>query len=82
MQVKLTKHDFFDPIIPYIIEMETRTQKITIELPKSINLDSDEIMKYFKDAILQTSRKSSRLCGIIKDKEIFSYLLSKLRYTL
>lgn len=78
----LTKHNFFDPIIPYITEMNYEVRTIVIEVPSSLALDVEGMEKYIKDYIVLKTTTSdvwiksttTVLSGKIKDKEIFDYL--------
>lgn len=83
--MSITNHDFFDPIIPYITEMDSNNQTVSIRIPRDIILNHDEIHKYFGndlkiEAVTMTLRDgfktvlSKALSGTIKDKDLFNYL--------
>ena len=85
--MQITKHDFFDPIIPYITEMDSKNQTISVDVPRDIILNSSEMDMYFKNwdkRVVSVKAMSdeyfilfSTLSGIIKDKQVFDYVLAR-----
>ena len=82
--MQLTKHNFFDPIIPYIKYMNSENQVIEIRVPYNLVLDYDEAAKYFKTDLTFCSIRRFNdvyeytISGTLIDKDVFDYLFERM----
>jgi hypothetical protein len=70
---------FFDPIAPYIREVQAAKSFLKIELPAGLVMDEKEILKYFNEdvAVHYTRGEPVIITGTLKDPVLFNYLLAK-----
>lgn len=74
------QNNIFDPILPFIVDITLNdSNRLVIELPQNITVETDEVLKYFHDDVeLQKSWRKTLLIGRIKDNDLFQYIKNKL----
>lgn len=73
--------EFFDPLICRIMHVRQADRYIEFTIPPNLSIDNDQVLLYFnEDAVMTFERgKPGVLRGTIKDKEVFDYLVKKLK---
>lgn len=72
---------FFDPLICRIMHIRQADMYIEFTIPPNLSIDNEQVVAYFnQDAVMTFERgKPGVLRGTIKDKEVFDYLIKKLK---
>lgn len=72
---------FLDPLICRIMHIRQVDRYIEFTIPPNLSIDNDQVLLYFnEDAVMSFERgKPGVLRGTIKDKEVFDYIIKKLK---
>lgn len=72
---------FFDPLICRIMHIRQVDKYIEFTVPPNQPIDNDQVLLYFNQDAVMTFEigKPGVLRGTIKDKEVFDYLIKKLK---
>jgi hypothetical protein len=76
---QVLQHEFFDPLIKYILHVRRVVGYIEFTIPPNLFIDTEQVLKYFDhDVVLQYERgEPGILRGTITDKHVFTYLVKK-----
>lgn len=77
----VTYPEFFDPLICRIMHIRQDDRYIEFTIPPNNSIDNYQVLLYFnEDAVVSFERgKPGVLRGTIKDKEVFDYIINKLK---
>jgi hypothetical protein len=81
MMESIIQPEFFDPLICHIMHIRQADRYIEFTIPPNLLIDNDQVLLYFnEDVVMSFERgKPGVLRGTVKDKEVFSYIINKLK---